>query len=882
MLILFIATLLFHTGSVNAQTDTYPTSGSQYISVSRASVPGIHLTAPQSVIKAKFSGNTSYARIWVGDGAFHTGIDSVAPVTPRARDTEIQVCGSNSSGAKDSGSCTAVFDTSNFSPLQEIPIQEVGGTSFAHTINMPVATDGYRHVYIIVNFNTVGLNAFKIGATGYSNRLMRGQDETNYSRVGFAATQSGGYNMSLVHAPLNGSVRETYTLQFKAPCTTTTGFDLRWYDADRPPTGIPNDTSIRWVLRNDTTGQTLSSVQMAFFSRISENAFLGGEEQSAGTRINNSSLMRVQAGDRYTWSWYDVLGNNGVQMQLPFDEPDYDSACPPPDNPPSGNVAVSCTGLTISGAEDPDRPNQSVQYDVYYDGGNGIGTGFADANTNAGTFDFISRNVPLGSRIAVGFYNYTSTGSIDNSKARWVSGIVYSPDPSCPNFIINEDPSVSIISGDTELPIVVRLGNTFRARNIYSPTSYIGVNGVDVTCRYKIIRANTGVEVNIGTNFSGTVNIPGTATGYACSGDINVAGNNLVAGDRVCVQGSVNPRTGRVAANGTITSAKNASTLVTFNNECIRVVNRPFVSFYGGDVSAGAAYGPVAGPFTCNTARGIATFNRSSGGYLGSGVEFAAQAAGNISGFSSSRGVGANPKRLSFTNTDGNATFGGGFGCARSIPNYFSATAGQSFQNRPVLNLASITASGNYFFTNPAGVRVWGTLPQGVRANIYIRGNVFVEDNITYATGPGGNWGAITDIPALRLYTEGDIHINRTVTTMYGFYFAQPVNAATGGQIYTCSSAPGAQVSVANMFADCNTKLTVRGGFTAKKVNLLRSRLSLRNGTAATESTSTGSSAAEVFVYAPEAFLVGPESITTNGGSDDPGIQYISSLQPVL
>ncbi len=463
------------------------------------------------------------------------------------------------------------------------------------------------------------------------------------------------------------------------------------------------------------------------------------------------------------------------------------------------------------------------------------------------------------------------------------------------NFGINNDNrcvdvSISVTwSGSTQYAFNITTNGIATLNDDENPTSVkfdnVGaksdftVNNIKLTRKYLIKRggspdidilpaANPSTQiVNIGTSL---YSIPPNPDTRALSG--------LVVGDQVCVVVTASPGSGKVKSDGTVTVAGNDKQ----ESYCDRFVNRPFVSFYGGDVSAGAAYGPVAGPFTCNTARGIATFNRSSGGYLGSGVEFAAQAAGNISGFSSSRGVGANPKRLSFTNTDGNATFGGGFGCARSIPNYFSATAGQSFQNRPVLNLASITASGNYFFTNPAGVRVWGTLPQGVRANIYIRGNVFVEDNITYATGPGGNWGAITDIPALRLYTEGDIHINRTVTTMYGFYFAQPVNAATGGQIYTCSSAPGAQVSVANMFADCNTKLTVRGGFTAKKVNLLRSRLSLRNGTAATESTSTGSSAAEVFVYAPEAFLVGPESITTNGGSDDPEIQYIMARPPVL
>ena len=107
---IFAASLIFslffvvNTSKVHAQNSSYPTDADKYISVSREG-NGINLDAPASVIKIKFSGDTKYMKVFIGDGQFHTGIDAGSPpASGRAGDTIFKDCGSNADGSKNGNS----------------------------------------------------------------------------------------------------------------------------------------------------------------------------------------------------------------------------------------------------------------------------------------------------------------------------------------------------------------------------------------------------------------------------------------------------------------------------------------------------------------------------------------------------------------------------------------------------------------------------------------------------------------------------------------------------------------------------------------------------------------------------------------------------------
>ena len=103
----------------------------------------------------------------------------------------------------------------------------------------------------------------------------------------------------------------------------------------------------------------------------------------------------------------------------------------------------------------------------------------------------------------------------------------------------------------------------------------------------------------------------------------------------------------------------------------------------------------------------------------------------------------------------------------------------------------------------------------------------------------------------------------------------------------TCAKNGNSEYDAAELFDNCNTRLTIKGSLVAQKVRLLRVANSLRDATATSESGASATAAtansrgAEVFEFAPELFIAPPES-SSNTSVVGGGYDYFTGLPPIL
>ena len=420
------------------------------------------------------------------------------------------------------------------------------------------------------------------------------------------------------------------------------------------------------------------------------------------------------------------------------------------------------------------------------------------------------------------------------------------------------------------------------------------INDLPHTVSYYIERANgsstspvdmPGSHTYTTQSTSKNVNVNSGQLNYSISARVPTV---LQVGDRVCWTIYSTSRTGGSRAFGHMdingNYVNNTGSGMNPSGSCSpRVVNNPYLRVYGGDVLAGSGFGVGC---QVDTTASIMGWNRGDGS--GSSVQFAAQAATSIAGSSSATArvsaVPGAPKGLTFGNTVGDVTFGGGFGAGQCAKDYFA--------NAP----EDDTEPNGYTISDRVNA-----VPLGARQVVYVDGDVFIRGNIVYAGN--GTWSNLAEIPSYYLIACGNIYISELVTQLDGVYVAQPRVAGTGcepdgslpseGRIYTCVDHNSRQVrtSSPDAFDRCSrafrtlpgvvqqgasTKLTINGAFIANQVRFLRTNGSLRDSSPGEQASSA--TIAEVFNYSPELFLVNP-GITTG-----PSGQYDSAagLPPVL
>ena len=365
-----------------------------------------------------------------------------------------------------------------------------------------------------------------------------------------------------------------------------------------------------------------------------------------------------------------------------------------------------------------------------------------------------------------------------------------------------------------------------------------------------------------------------SSTSYTSS---KVKGTNppiLKVGDTYCVTVTI-PHGAGTFDGSTVVWTSGA---VTSAPACGVVSNLPYVSFYGNDVSAGAAF---KRPSACVAGDGAgATISTNlNAANVGSSVQFAAFALGSINTFvsASQRTVAPTaPKGLSFANTTG--TYGGVFGTNPRCLDYYGTPPSPDTTTTAV-NVAAIDGIKSY---KPGGGTLTlsgtGNIPASKHVTVYVEGNVVISSNLT--TAPSG-WTTTDSIPTFDLIVKGNIYVQNNVAQLDGWYIAQPKDDGTKGEITTCAKPGGGLYNLASsdLYVNCATQLVINGSFTAKKVHFLRTANSLRNGVA--KEGAMASKAAEVFRFSPEAYLAKhalPQSAVAGVGSTD----YYTTLPPVL
>ncbi len=335
-------------------------------------------------------------------------------------------------------------------------------------------------------------------------------------------------------------------------------------------------------------------------------------------------------------------------------------------------------------------------------------------------------------------------------------------------------------------------------------------------------------------------------------------------GDSVCRSLVLNPR---ATGSGPVTSAET----------CSLVVYKPFVSVVGGDVEAGA-------PMTINgsdcttvgqdSTAGFVSWNQENAAFNGAGVQYAAMVLNYLQDFPSAQGSGLAPTGLSFANTrniSGTDLYGGGLGSESCVPDYFgpAETMSPTYRGNHTLGVGDMNKT---VYVKGGNLTIGGNTPVGIDTNtvLYVSGNVYINGNITFSN----SYPRVSDIPSLSIIASGNIYIAPNVTELDGLYVAEPTSGTSGGNIYTCTTAPyaiaGLTNSISTYFTTCDTKLNVYGSFIAKKLWLLRT-----NGTLSTNTP------AETFHYDPEIWLAEPSNVVAGQGSAG-AYDAITSLPPVL
>lgn len=385
------------------------------------------------------------------------------------------------------------------------------------------------------------------------------------------------------------------------------------------------------------------------------------------------------------------------------------------------------------------------------------------------------------------------------------------------------------------------------------------------------------------------------------------------AGDQYCVQMNINPASGWTGPGG----AGYGQAPGTFNGNCPSIHNDPYFKVYNsGILSGGEFQNNFASPgsqTTCVGGGALASWNNDSGTYpdSGAGSQFSALALNSIYGFASaqpdnnSNATQRNWDDLTFANkgvsesTIGSTTqsplIGGDLAnpsshlnCLPSPPLNSATTTTEPAGNATISNLASMAGAYKYngnvtINAGPSGV----VLPNGNDLTLFVKGNVYINGNITYNQS---GWslnvtqhGINTNIPSFELIVSGNIYIDPGVTNLDGLYTAEYSTAGdSNGRIYTCAYSNGpVTYSTTNgpndFYSICNKQLTVSGAFVADKVDLQRTYGSLRdsvsdpnetpnqvNGayaplrTNCSNNAQNGSSptcAAEVFDFGPDMYI---------------------------
>lgn len=392
--------------------------------------------------------------------------------------------------------------------------------------------------------------------------------------------------------------------------------------------------------------------------------------------------------------------------------------------------------------------------------------------------------------------------------------------------------------------------------------------------------------------------------------------------------------------------AKKISALVlgiiylSFSSGLALADTRPYFKTFGGDVTVGGWFyeggycstdpssnyqdpkypkNPTDGISQSPTNGGILAFAKDSGAASAGGAssQYAAFTTGGVEG-DSAKGYGfysagalavASPTAknlLSFANTGfsnpslWSGLFEGSVRQTNCVPDYYA--------KMPSSGVTLLTTSGvfappsgsgtfsSYNYFRDTAPSVWDlnslsgttTISANTSVTVYIKGNVYIGNNIQYAAFNANN------VPKFALVVQGSIYIAPSVTQLYGVYIAQPLPdpdrpnspvTSDTGNIWTCHDATTNSVQYAHpAFLACGNTLVVNGALIAKQVMLMRIKGDIGGASTAEDNLATAISSgnvAEIINYTPAMVIGGP---FFGGPSSSSGLRVDSliSLPPVF
>lgn len=690
---------------------------------------------------------------------------------------------------------------------------------------------------------------------------------------------------------------DTIRVRFRVNCdtATNTGFQLKWFDADSSPDGIPANygagRDIHFTLAQYHQGDQFPS--QVIDSR-NLNIPMGGNNAPGSYNItgSNGTFAEIRPGDFFVWSWNQVLANNGLQVYMPYDDYAVNEDCP--DNPVYAPIGqASCANRRLRGfILDADKPSDAIFYQIYRDaypgfGGTKIAEGYADIDVGG----FVGRH---GFDVDIGSYTdqqrdyYIFALNIDsngNNTGQWVNvGSVNDVGPCGP--VADLSCTISTSPGKPEP------GEPFSLTINYSFPTPVTVGGAVVVAPGNVLTSLVQFPPNAATGSRTFDNLSAPAGSYTARAE-------LVA----------NP------------GARPASC-----THEIQIGNKSYVKVYGQDVAAGGAFSNAAACAAANDQASIITYSRTINPWTGqpaspapgqpehwagSSTQFASFALGtnrnfftagqhsprqNTAGSTLARPV----NDLAFGNYDPNRQtssvsgansplgqyvldgtkvpdYGGNSGLYRCVPDFYSKRPTTQSGVSGTVNLSNL-GDNSYFYAGDISLINSSPNYTGHKV-IYVDGDVTIPSNIQFSN----NWVNKSEIPSLWIVASGDIKIAGGVSRVDGVFIAQPRSGTEGGKIYTCTEANGNILNGNELYARCGTKLTIGGAFVAQQVKFLRTFQTLRNSQPNEAATTTN--AAEVFVGGAELYLGDlPASLQIGGGCTNNNCAYdsITSLPPTL
>lgn len=231
------------------------------------------------------------------------------------------------------------------------------------------------------------------------------------------------------------------------------------------------------------------------------------------------------------------------------------------------------------------------------------------------------------------------------------------------------------------------------------------------------------------------------------------------------------------------------------------------------------------------------------------------------------------------------------------IPDYYSKilTSGATLLPSSLPTPASSGTFSSYNYSRDAGPTVWelnsggvSTINPNTSVTVYIKGNVYIGNNIQYAAYSANN------VPKFALVVEGSIYIAPSVTRLDGVYIAQPLPdpgrpngpvTTDTGNIWTCHDATtnSAQYNYSSV-GTCANPLVVYGALIAKQVMLMRTKGDIAGASTAEDNLGTAIgnvNVAEIINYTP-AMVIGGPFFDNSSTNNIPEVDSLISLPPVF